>query len=52
MPLIVSLAAITAKRQIERVVHYQRIREIIFVLEMAFWAKKYQPDLLDNLSGN
>lgn len=52
MPLIVFLAAITAKRQIERVVHYQRIREIIFVLEMAFWAKKYQPDLLDNLSGN
>jgi hypothetical protein len=51
MPFIVYLAALTAKQQIERVVHYQRIREIIFVLEMAFWAKKYQPDLLDNLSG-
>lgn len=52
MPFIIVLASLTAKRQIERVVHYQRIREIIFVLEMAFWAQKYQPDLLDDLSGN
>ena len=52
VPFIIFLAALTAKQHIERVVHYQRIREIIFVLEMAYWAKKYQPDLLDNLSGN
>ena len=52
MPFIIFLAALTAKQHIERVVHYQRIREIIFVLEMAYWAQKYQPDLLENLSGN
>ncbi len=38
-----------ARRIIERFFHYQRVREVIFVLETAFYASKTHPDILKEL---
>lgn len=39
-----------ARRIIERFFHYQRVREVIFVLETAFFASKTHPDILKELN--
>ena len=44
------LAAFWLKRIIRRFFHYQRVREIVYVLETAFWASKTHPSILDHLS--
>lgn len=44
------LAALWLKRTIRRFFHYQRVREIVYVLETAYWASKAWPLLLENLS--
>ena len=44
------LAAFWLKRTIRRFFHYQRVREIVYVLETAYWASKTHPSILDRLS--
>jgi len=43
------LAAFWLKRVIRRFFHYQRVREIVYVLETAYWASKTHPSILDDL---
>jgi hypothetical protein len=38
------------KNIVERFLHYQRVREVVFVLETAFIAAQERPSLLENLS--
>ena len=44
LPIIVLVLAIALKRRIESFLHYQRIREVVFILEAVFFAKKVYPD--------
>jgi len=44
------LVAFWLKRVIRRFFHYQRVREIVYVLETAYWANKTHTSLLDDLS--
>jgi hypothetical protein len=43
------LASGWLKLTIRRFFHYQRVREIVYVLETALWAKKTCPSILDDL---
>lgn len=43
LPLVIFIAARVLVRSVERVLHYQRIREVVFVLETAYWANRQQP---------
>lgn len=42
-PAVVLIIAIYSKSNIESFLHYQRIREIVFILESAYFAKKLYP---------
>jgi hypothetical protein len=46
---LVLMIAIWAKITIERFLHYQRVREVIFVLETAFNASLERPSILEDL---
>jgi hypothetical protein len=43
-------AALLLQLTIRRFFHYQRVREIVYVLETAYWAKQSHSSILDNLS--
>jgi hypothetical protein len=50
LPVAILLTArIFVQDTIERVFHYQRIREIFFVLETACWASQFVPELLNGI---
>ena len=42
-------AATWTKSTVERFLHYQRVREVIFVLETAFNAAQEKPSILEDL---
>ncbi len=44
LPVIVLALAVYSKRNIESFLHYQRIREIVFILETAYFANKIYPE--------
>jgi len=44
LPVTVLALATYSKRSIEFFLHYQRIREIVFILEAAYFAKKVYPE--------
>jgi len=46
---IIIVLAIWARRTIERFLHYQRVREVIFVLETAYNAGKEKPGILEDI---
>lgn len=43
VPMFVLILATLSRRHIESFLHYQRIREIVFILEAAYFAKKLYP---------
>ncbi|MDP2993124.1 MAG: hypothetical protein Q8N82_07175 [Deltaproteobacteria bacterium] len=43
-PIFVLVLAILVRRSIESFLHYQRIREVVFILEAAYFAKKVYPE--------
>jgi hypothetical protein len=45
LPLLILILAATLKRQIEDFLHYQRIREVVFLLEAAYFANRLYPDI-------
>ena len=47
MPASVLVLALFGKRQIENILHYQRMREVFFVLETSYIAFREQPEQLD-----
>lgn len=47
--LAIFLIALRAKQLIERSLHYQRVREIVFVLETAYTAFKDKPEILHDI---
>ena len=49
MSLLVFLLATWTKGTVERFLHYQRVREVIFVLETAYNAAQEKPSILENL---
>ncbi|MBA3031343.1 MAG: hypothetical protein FP816_21365 [Desulfobacteraceae bacterium] len=44
LPVSVLALAVYSKRNIESFLHYQRIREVVFILEAAYFAKKIKPE--------
>jgi len=52
LPLSTLVAFTRVRTIIERVLHYQREREVLFILETAYWANQKQPsaNLFDGLS--
>jgi hypothetical protein len=46
---VVLVLVLWARRVIERFLHYQRVREVLFVLETAFVAARERPEILDDL---
>jgi hypothetical protein len=45
MPILTLTIARMARRKVERVLYYQRVREVVFILETAFWADKLLEEL-------
>lgn len=50
-PLLTGIVAIIVKVQIEEFLHYQRIREIVYILELAFFAKRLYPEMFEGIIG-
>lgn len=48
-PVSVWFLASRANVKIEKVLHYQRVREVVFVLETAHWAERFDPGILQGL---
>ena len=46
-PFLTGLIALIVTREVEFFLHYQRIREIIFILEAAYFAEKRFPGMFD-----
>lgn len=46
-PFLTGILALIVTREIELFLHYQRIREIIFILEAAYFAEKRYPGMFD-----
>lgn len=44
LPTVVLVLAFLLKQHVESLVHYQRIREVVFIPEMAYFAKKVYPE--------
>ncbi len=51
LPIIVVGVAEVVRRKVERVLYYQRVREVVFILETAYWASKLLdwPEMLSDL---
>lgn len=50
-PLLVLILVLVVKSQIERFLHYQRIREIVFILEATYFAGKLYPGMFHPITG-
>lgn len=49
VPFAVALIALWVQRTVERFLHYQRVREVIFVLETAFTAFRGHPERIQDI---
>jgi hypothetical protein len=45
LPILIFLCSFAVKNNIESFLHYQRIREIVFILEAAYFAQQLYPNL-------
>ena len=50
-PLLVALVASVVRTQIEEFLHYQRIREIVFILELVYFSSQQIPDMFVGIIG-
>jgi hypothetical protein len=49
-PILVFALSVVLKNQIEKFLHYQRIRELVFILEAVYFAEKLHPGMFDPIT--